>query len=150
MKRYSVRYVHAISPSDRDVGPEVRLTDADAVDRKSLAAALRARGTMLPGARIRSYRVEDGKVVVFPSMPGMTTYWHSIVLTPLPDPDLRVSNCGSFYVVAPASTAGGKWVTKHLVHEETVWCSGGVVVEGRYVDDIAAGASADGLEVARG
>lgn len=36
----------------------------------------------MAGARIRHFRVEGEKVVVFPSVPEMTTYWHAIILEP--------------------------------------------------------------------
>lgn len=80
MNRYSVRYVHPIQPSDADVGHDVELEDGALSDRKRLGAALRALGVLIPGARVVSFRVEGAKVVVFPRVPVMTTYWHSIIL----------------------------------------------------------------------
>jgi hypothetical protein len=83
MRAYSVRYVHKIAPRDTDVGDDVTLTDADLVDNKTIGAALRERGTLLAGVRVREWRIEpDGKIVVFPVYPGLTTYWHSVILTP--------------------------------------------------------------------
>lgn len=77
----SVRYVHKISPSAKDVHPDVEI-NADAFSNsKTLAKALRKAGVLGTGARIRNFRVEGDKVVVFPTMPGLTTYWHSVILT---------------------------------------------------------------------
>lgn len=79
---YSVRYVHKISPSEQDKHHDIELDAGDLVDAKSLAKALRAQGALAPGGRIISYRAEgNGQVVVvFPAVPGLTTYWHCIVL----------------------------------------------------------------------
>ena len=80
---YMVRYVHKISPSDKDVAGPVHVPAAALASKKSLGASLRKSGIMMAGASVRSFRVEaDGKVAIFPSAPGMTTYWHAIVLTP--------------------------------------------------------------------
>jgi hypothetical protein len=83
-REYSVRYVHKIAPRDTDVGPAVRLGPAQLADPTKLAATLRKSRILFAGGRIRDFRVEpSGRVIVFPSVPGMTTYWHSIILTPL-------------------------------------------------------------------
>lgn len=83
MTTYAVRYVHKIKPLDTDVGPDMTLTGSDASDSKTLGAALRKAGVLISGGRVRSFRVEpDSKIVVFPSCPGLTTYWHAIILTP--------------------------------------------------------------------
>ena len=80
---YSIRYVHKISPRDTDVGPTVRISSADLASKSGLARTLREQKAIGAGARVRDFRVEDGgaRIVVFPTMPGMTTYWHSIILT---------------------------------------------------------------------
>lgn len=78
---YSVRYIHKISPSDKDVGPDVELPGSAFADRNKLGAALRKARVLMQGGRVTSFRVEGNKVVVFPSVPGLTTYWHAIVLT---------------------------------------------------------------------
>lgn len=90
---YSVRYVHKVAPSEKDVGPDVTL-DVDRLgrvaafvvaDRRQLGADLRRLGVLLPGARIREWRREaTGRIVVFPALPGLSTYWHSVILTPKP------------------------------------------------------------------
>jgi hypothetical protein len=81
---YMVRYVHKISPSDKDVAGPIHLAASALENKKALGAALRASKTLMQGASVRSFRVESaGKVVVFPSAPGLTTYWYSIILTPV-------------------------------------------------------------------
>jgi hypothetical protein len=77
---YSVRYVHKISPRATDTGKDVTLPGSVFSDRKKLNRALLDEGVLQKGARIRSYRVEGDEVIVFPMMPGMTTYWHAVVL----------------------------------------------------------------------
>ena len=75
--RYDVRYVHKISPSERDTGPAITLSPTDVESKGKLAAALR-RGRVLPhGGRIGSYRFETNRIVVFPQ----ASIWHSIILT---------------------------------------------------------------------
>lgn len=88
LKTYSVRYVHRISPSDRDVGPDVILDLTDLPlgrlgpeTRKALAAQLRAMRVLAPGVRVREARHTQGQLVVFPTYPGLTSYWHSVILT---------------------------------------------------------------------
>jgi hypothetical protein len=84
---YSVRYVHAITPSSRDVGDDVILPAGAFASSSTLAKALRERGVLSPGGRIKNFRVQGDKVVVFPgknSTSGggsLTANWHSIVLT---------------------------------------------------------------------
>lgn len=83
MATYVVRYVHKISPSEKDRGPDVALIGPDLVSPTKLAAALRRQGALGAGGRVRDFRVETGgRIVAFPSMPGMSTYWHSIVMEP--------------------------------------------------------------------
>jgi hypothetical protein len=78
---WMVRYVHKISPSPKDVAGPVIIPDSAFADSKKLGAALRKAGVLAAGARVRHFRTEGDKVVVFPTMPGSTTYWHSIILT---------------------------------------------------------------------
>jgi hypothetical protein len=78
---WMVRYVHKISPSDKDVMGPVHIPGGAFSDRKKLGAALRKAKVMMAGTSIRSFRTEGNRVIVFPSAPGMTTYWHSIILT---------------------------------------------------------------------
>jgi hypothetical protein len=62
------------------MGP-VSIPDGAFSNRNTLGAALRKSGVMMRGARVNHFRVEGDKVIVFPSVPGLTTYWHSIILT---------------------------------------------------------------------
>jgi hypothetical protein len=75
-----VRYVHKISPSDKDVAGPIHLSASDLHDKKSLGAALRRlRIGLVSGQSIRSMRTEsDGRIVAFPG----ASIWHAIVLTP--------------------------------------------------------------------
>ena len=79
--QWMVRYVHKISPSDRDTMGPVTIPNNAFSDSKTLGTALRRAKVLGSGAKVRSFRTEGDKVVVFPSMPGLTTYWHSIILT---------------------------------------------------------------------
>ncbi|KKL10220.1 hypothetical protein LCGC14_2558000 [marine sediment metagenome] len=81
-RSYMARYVHQISPRDTDVGGPFCIPDGAWSDRKTLGAALRKAGVLDIGARVRNFQTKDEDVTVFPSMPGMTTYWHSVILTP--------------------------------------------------------------------
>lgn len=81
--KFKTRYVHQIAPRDTDVGPDVEIGHDDLTSMTKLAAKLRRARVLDSGARIREMRVDNqGRIVVFPSMPGMTTYWHSVILTP--------------------------------------------------------------------
>lgn len=78
----NVRFVHKISPRDTDVMPApVVIPDSAFSDRKTLGKALREAKVMLSGCSVTGFRVEGNKIVVFPCCPGLTTYWHSIILT---------------------------------------------------------------------
>lgn len=84
---YSVRYVHAISPSTKDVGGDIILPAGAFSNKNTLAKALRNRAVLLIGGKIRDFRVEGDKVIVFPGKnstggPGsLSSNWHSIILT---------------------------------------------------------------------
>jgi len=78
---YMVGYIHKISPSPQDVWGPVCLNDNAFSDGKTLGAALRKAHVLIPGGQVRQFWVEGDRVIVFPSAPGMTTYWHSIILT---------------------------------------------------------------------
>ena len=74
--RYETRYVHKISPSDKDVGPAIDLSPTDIESRAKLAAALRRARVLSHGDAIKSFRFEDDRIVVFPQ----ASIWHSIIL----------------------------------------------------------------------
>ncbi len=79
-RRFSVRYVHKISPRADDRGPDVDLSDADLKSNGALAKVLRDKKAGLqPGGRISSFRIDknDGHISAFPG-----SGWHCIILTP--------------------------------------------------------------------
>jgi hypothetical protein len=82
MRYFMVRYFHKISPNPKDVAGPIGLPESSLHDKTKLGAALRKTGTLMAGARVNLMRSEGEKIVLFPSAPGLTTYWHSIVLTP--------------------------------------------------------------------
>jgi hypothetical protein len=80
---YSVRLVHKISPSDKDVFGPVHLDARDLDNKVAMGAALRrlVPSALGPGQAVRSFRREaGGKIVAFPSKRSI---WWSIVLTPV-------------------------------------------------------------------
>lgn len=81
-RAYAVRYVHKIAPSDKDTKGPVCINDNAFSNSKTLGAALRKAGVLISGGQVRNFRVEGENTIVFPSVPGLTTYWHSIILTP--------------------------------------------------------------------
>lgn len=60
--------------------------------------------------------------------------------------DLNIENHGSIFLLRALTDAGRVWVGDNLPEDAQTFC-GGVVVEHRYIGDIAAGAIEDGLEV---
>lgn len=72
---YSSRYVHKISPSEKDKGPDVLIPDAST--KAKVAKALRSARILGSGGMVREMRHEGGKLVVFPSK----SIWHAIILT---------------------------------------------------------------------
>lgn len=78
---WSVSFIHKVSPRDSDRMAPVRIHDNAWSDSRKLGAALREVGVLDKGARVRTFRVEGDSVVAFPTMPGLTTYWHAIILT---------------------------------------------------------------------
>ena len=91
-RKYMVRFVHKISPSESDVaGPIILSSVAIMGDRRTFGGALRDStmnmrqfGNALGGAKgVRSFRIEaGGRIVAFPSNPSI---WHSIIFTPVSD-----------------------------------------------------------------
>ena len=88
---YTSEFIHKISnPRNEDGtfkhdqgGNSVCLDYAETHDKKLLNKALLLARIQNAGGRIDQFRIEaNGRIVVFPSMPGMTTYHHSIILTP--------------------------------------------------------------------
>jgi hypothetical protein len=75
---YDVKFVHKISPSDKDRMGPVAMPDNAFSDRNTLAKALRDAGVLHSGDRLSNFRVEGEKVIAFPAK----SIWHAIVLTP--------------------------------------------------------------------
>ena len=63
-------------------------------------------------------------------------------------PDITVANHISLIILTGVSVRGAEWLASHLDPDAQRWGRDGYVVEPRYVDDILAGASDDGLDVA--
>jgi hypothetical protein len=122
MAKFNVKFVHSISPSDKDLGPDVELPEGVTLDSKVLGKALRAAGVLIASGRIKSFRIEPGKVVVFPTKgsclgpaPHLMSNWHAVVLTPAPV---------VVYTTAPADFDWG-WTTDLGVagHFKSRWSS---------------------------
>lgn len=62
-------------------------------------------------------------------------------------PDLVIANHGSIVLLSAETLAGQEWINEHIPDDALTFC-GAIVVEPRYIDDIAEGAQADGLAVA--
>lgn len=60
--------------------------------------------------------------------------------------DLSISNHGSIFLLSGVSPAGEAWIAENIP-EDAMTFGGAIVVEHRYIGDIAAGAQNDGLEV---
>lgn len=57
------------------------------------------------------------------------------------------TNTGSFWLLTPVTATAQVFTTQNLIHDETVEYGGGVVVEPRYVEDIAAMLEENGFTV---
>ena len=80
MGKYTSRYIHKISSSPGDTGPDIELDKYAIANRVVLGKALRDGKIPEVGDRVDHFRVEaDKRVVVFP----LTGIWHSIILTPV-------------------------------------------------------------------
>ncbi len=77
--RYTVRYVHKISPSAGDTGPDAILLLRDTVSRKELGRVLRGQGILAAGVPVRDFRWEGDNLVLFPG--GSCQIWHSLIHT---------------------------------------------------------------------
>jgi hypothetical protein len=60
--------------------------------------------------------------------------------------DLSIQDEGSIYLLRPHSDAGKEWIAEHIP-DTAIWFGGAVVIEHRFIGDIAQGAVNDGLEV---
>jgi hypothetical protein len=62
--------------------------------------------------------------------------------------DITAEDHGSIFLLRGATRRGRRWIEEHISDERQEWC-GAIVVEHRYIFDIARGAIADGLRVRR-
>jgi hypothetical protein len=76
--KWSVRFVHKISPRDTDTMDPITVPNGAFSDRKTVGKALRAAKVLNAGDRVSHFRVEGDRVVVFPV--GSCMIWHSIIL----------------------------------------------------------------------
>ena len=60
--------------------------------------------------------------------------------------DLSIQNEGSIFLLRSHTDAGKAWIAENIP-DDAQWYGGAVVVEHRYIGDIAQGAANDGLEV---
>ena len=60
--------------------------------------------------------------------------------------DFTLHNEGSIALLTPISEAGTEWVSQHIP-EDAMRFAGAVVIEHRYVADIVAGITGDGLTI---
>ena len=74
--QYKTRYVHKISPNEKDVGPTIDIDPTVLESKTKLGTALRDAGVLPAGGRINHYRIENDRIVVFPQ----ASIWHSILL----------------------------------------------------------------------
>jgi hypothetical protein len=62
------------------------------------------------------------------------------------DTDLLIENHGSIFLLRPCSERGKQWVAKNIPEDAQTFGLA-IVVEHRYIADIAKGATEDGLKV---
>lgn len=60
--------------------------------------------------------------------------------------DLSIQNEGSIFLLRGVTDAGKQWIEEHIPVDAMTF-GGAIVVEHRFIEDIAAGAINDGLEV---
>jgi hypothetical protein len=60
--------------------------------------------------------------------------------------DLHIENHGTISLLYPVSEVGTEWVEEHIPDDPMTW-GDAVIVEHRFIADIAEGAMDDGLEV---
>jgi len=107
---YDVKFVHKISPSDKDRMGPVTMPDNAFSDRNTLAKALRDAGVLHSGDRLSNFRVEGEKVIAFPTK----SIWHAIVLTPsteMEPNEARPHGELNWYKITYSAPAGGTAVT---------------------------------------
>lgn len=79
-RTYRIRFVHKIAPKANEYHDLTVTIGADDTI-KEICAKLRTVGALLKGQRIREWRKEADRIVVFPmAWRRITTVWHSIIL----------------------------------------------------------------------
>lgn len=82
--KVNAEYVHTVSGKHDKEGPfymeDYDLWAGDARNN-TVARLLRDSGVLGSGARVREMRVEGDRLLVFPTMPGLTTYHHCVIIT---------------------------------------------------------------------
>ena len=63
-----------------------------------------------------------------------------------PESDLLIQNGGSIFLLRPLSQSGRDWIEENI-NDDAIRLGNAIVVEHRYIYDIAAGATAAGLIV---
>ncbi len=66
---------------------------------------------------------------------------------PTPPVDFHYFNHGSICTLTAATDAAKQWADEHLPDDRQLWGQFGNVIEPRYVNDIIAGITGDGLTV---
>jgi hypothetical protein len=67
-----------------------------------------------------------------------------------PCPDVLLAFYGTIALITPLTDTAQTWVSEHLVHEESLYWCGALVVEPRYLDPIVAGMTDEGLVITAG
>ena len=76
---YRIRFVHKVATAKREYDQTVMIGADDTI--KEICAKLRTVGALHKGQRVREWRKEADRIVVFPmAWRGITTVWHSIIL----------------------------------------------------------------------
>lgn len=60
--------------------------------------------------------------------------------------DVQITNAGNIYLFRPYTDEAKAWIAEN-VDPDAQWFAGGLVVEHRYAEDLAAGMQKDGLTV---
>jgi hypothetical protein len=61
-------------------------------------------------------------------------------------PDVLVENHGSLYLMWPQTDSAQEWIDEHIP-EDAQWFGSALVIEPRYVEDVAHGMMEDGLRL---
>ena len=64
--------------------------------------------------------------------------------------DVQFTDYGTIWLAKPLTPTGETWIDEHIPEDTQRWCNNAVVIEPRYVADIAQGMADDGLELSHG